>query len=361
MIFVKESTILRWLDVSAIAIFILSIIFSCLFLKLPNTISNEVSKSNYDITISYDRLISGTASGNLNQHIVSKDESYLNGIGCVKNGFFYTYTYENNKSYLCKAPIANVSDKYPILEGFELSYINVVDSAIFFIGRPSGSVEKFAIYSIGIEGGNLHKIPIDINNSITSLASNSNYLYFTVDYEPYIYSSTIDGSNVETLLSFPSGCTGIHLFGVDKTNLYYVSDNGAGKIDVSNAKNNILAPDCTSIIQEPILTDFGIFYFNDLSKSEYVNVSEDGSSTSRIFNSKELTSSQIDNINYSSDYLFVQIDDGIYYSKIGTSSFEKLKGVVVDHNTNFFMNNEYCIYQKDGKWLSININWLLSQ
>lgn len=348
------------MNASAALVFILSVFLSYQFLKLPQIFENSESKSNHDITISYDRLISGTTSGNLNQHRSDKIGSLNYGIGCVKDNYFYNYKKNNGKSYLIKASLTDVSNGYPILEGYEASYINIVDSLVFFIGRPAGSAEKLSIYSIGTEGGNLHKLPINTGETITSLITNSNYLYFTVEYDSHIYSSTLDGSNVEHLLSFPSDCSGITLFGVNKAELYYVSDEGMGKIDVKTAQNAKITETCTSVLQEPILTNFGVFYFDSLSKEKYIHIPNGNTSPTIVFNSNDISSTPIDNINYSSDYIFILLDNGIYYSKVGDTSFEKLKGVDADVNSPFYLSNEYCVYEQDSEWRSININWLLA-
>ncbi len=214
---IKESTLLHIADVLAVCIFISSIAITAAYFFSFNISQYSLESQNDSVSLPLDRLISGTSSGNLIQHITDNNNKRTFGCFCIKNDDFYRVESKNYQTYLLKSSIESPDSAYPILEGYDLSYINVVDNTIYFIGKPTGSTDKKTIYSLSTEGSDFLKIETEFKSDINSLVTNSSLLYFTVCGNPNIYSMRLDGTGISIAMSLPQKNSDIKLFSVDKT------------------------------------------------------------------------------------------------------------------------------------------------
>lgn len=363
---IKKNVFDLILCVLLVLIFMLSVLFSFKFFNFSYIQAEANDNSTQKLTLSYDKLIEGNSSSNLAQYKISETNNRISyGDVCIKSKYIYFQKEKNNKKYLMKSSENNPSNEYPILEGYDISYINVSGNMLYFIGKESNSTEKNKIYMMGTEGENIDAIKTEFDTDISSLVTNSNYLYFTVEGNPNIYTVHMDGGKISQLACREPGGTDIRIFGIDKNYLYCVTGTACYKIAFDNLSVTKITDSCYSIYQSPLLTSDGILFYESLSEKDYMYVSKAGGPISKLFNKAQLTKTlsgqNIREVNYAEGYIFlVTTGNDIYYTKLGSSELKQLKGIMPADTGRVFFDNEYCVVEGDDILNSLNINWLLS-
>lgn len=360
----KKPTLDFILCIILVVIFSLSVYLSFMFFNF-NYIMGITPNDNQKITLSYDKLIEGNSSSNLAQYRLSETNNRVSyGDFCVKSNSIYFQKNKNKKTYLMKSSKTNPASESPLLEGYDISYINVSNNMVYFIGKKQDSKSASKIYMMGAEGESFQEIETELTKDITSLVTNSNYLYFTVDGSSKVYTSSMDGQKVLPLACSDIGGTDIRIFGVDKNFLYCVTGKACVKIDFSTLTTNKITNDCYSIYQSPVLTSDGILFYSSITSDEYLYISKAGGPTSKVLNKTQLKEvfdgKEIRLVNYSEGYIFLVVEKDIYYSKLGSSELKQLKGINPSENGKVFFDTEYCIVEKEDSLSALNINWLLS-
>lgn len=365
-IVIKQSSIDFILCVLLAVVFAASIFVSYKFLTYDYKSSESTLDDNRSITVPYDGLIEGNTSGNMAQYMIDGSKNRVSyGSFCVKSKYMYYKKEDRNKAYLIKSSVDNPSSEYPILEGYDVEYINAVNNKLFFVARLAGTFDCKRIYTMDLEGGDMTAFDLGFTRSVSSMVTNSNYLYFTVEGSPNIYSISLDGKRINSLASFTDSEIGVRLFGVDKTHVYFVNDGYMGKVDFSTGEKTRLTNDCFGIYQCPILTPDGIMFYSSISNTDYMFISKAGGPASKLFNAAQVqkileTDSFVRYVNYSSGYVFLVIGQNVYYAPFGSSELNLLKGITLSENGRAFFSDEYCIGETEDGLKSININWILS-
>ena len=363
---IKQTTIDFILCIILAIVFSVSVYLSYQFLTYDYNSPNSGLSDNRSITVPYDGLIEGSTSGNMAQYMLDSSKNRKSyGSFCVKSKYMYYKKEDRNKTYLIKSAVDSPSSEYPILEGYDVEYINVADGRLFFIARLAGTFDYKRIYSMNLEGGDMSAFEMDFRRSVSSLVTNSNYLYFTIEGDPSIYSVSLDGKKVDRLASFTDDEIGVRLFGIDKSHIYFINDSYMGKVDFSSGEKTKLTNECFSLYQYPILTSNGIMFYSSISNTDYMFISKAGGPSTKLFNVSQIgsileTEDPVRYVNYSSGYVFLVVGQSIYYTPFGSSDLSLLKGMTLSDGGSVFFNDEYCIGETDDGIRSININWLLS-
>lgn len=355
------------LAISAFLLFFSSVFFFCSFIRFSPISETEISSP--PAADEYSKLIAGNYSGNLAQYTSSTiSDARFYGQTCCWGSSLYYYQERQGESFLCKAPIATPSSGIPILKGYTISYINATDNKLFFIGNDNSEETAMSkIYSINIDGSDFSEVKInDQKQNVTSLVSNNNLIYFTLENDAKIYCTNTNSTDfIDTLFTFPSNHETVKLFGADKDNIYYITDDNIGKIDIIEKVNKKISVECCSIFQSPILIDKGILFLSDLTKPDLMFIPHSGDPIKIV--SKDIISSMsnasLQYVNYSSGFIFLSIDNKIYYfnTQDKTPTLKELQGMPT-FDGRIILTNEYCISPTEkGDYISQNINWLLAQ
>lgn len=342
----------------AFLVFAASIVISFLFFQFDYPVKKNTEES-HSIDVPLENLIPGNTTANIAQFIIPEDRADIRknyGSFCsCKDDVFY-YTEQRNKQYIMRNSLANPDAGAPIAEGYDASYLSVYNNTLYFIGAKD--TEKYKIYSCGLNGGTVDLVKEEDSN-ITSMVSNSNYLYYTTDNSPSVNYLCYDGKRAGVLLNKTSNNSNIKLIGSKAQYLYYLSESGTYELNLLDMSERVLSHQCCSLYQYPMITDKGLLYFSDLSSKEYVLAPFTGGETFKVFDSS-FFSGFPRTISYDSGYLFVLSNDSVYYTALGESNASQIKGVTVTEKGTFRIANGYCIYNDDEKISSVGINWILA-
>lgn len=296
----------------------------------------------------------GTLNGNMFQTnkfglqstIASDDINIYRYSTSLKNALVKTDMKENKTS--------------AVLSGYEVKHLTIVKNNLFFAMSQyddEGS-KYFSIAYLNTKDDSVNIIKSTASDDITSIVSDGKYIYFTRnDYQ--IYQTDTDENTVK-LFKTSSSANYPVLIGINNGKLYYINGSTMCSLGIHSKQNQVISLQYCSEEQMPILTDDGIISFTTLAKNQIDKISFDGELIQTLITEEKLPSEslRIDSMNYYNGYVFLSIDNHVYYlDKNKDYMLIQIDGEITEANT-IYTTDKYLIFdkEKDGNVVFMSYN-----
>lgn len=311
-------------------LFVFSLIKTCDILNIKFTLKNDESIESTEQTTNIVDIENNYNNNNFQTTETGKslyDESYI---------------YFGDENYLVKYDITN--DTYtPISTGTNIkNIIKANDSIICTLTVENGNQDLKDYVSLVKNDGSTSEIFYKTESSfITSLNYDGNYIYYTNETNN-IYKLNINTKEIEIFFSDSKKFDYPRILGIYNSKLLYIDENSISSIDLNNNENQVITNQYSSYLLKPIIYNDNIYMFENFKYNSIVKIDLNNFKNKIIYNNID----KINNFNISDNYLFLNIDNVIYYSlleekdKKEYKNFESTELNLTDDLIYFIKNNK---------------------